>query len=154
MTRQELDKSIFMQKRPTKPDFKSDAPQFVSTELSSGQWKDDYPVGLPGEAVYFDIKGEITQNQIGCAAKKIIGKKSTTHFIKWCMAGPDKGHPLNPYSIYFRNGDDVRVEPRRGQLRYEFIKVSESAFVNYLTFLKSRIYIFCLNSEREVLNGG
>jgi hypothetical protein len=144
MSKQELDDAIFRPKRKVKPGTKAGPPQFVSGEL---------PPEEQGEALCYDVQGRWTDNPNKCAAKRVSGKRGVRYFVKWCMEGPDKGHLLNPNSVYYRDGDDVKLEARRGQRRYEFKSVSETAFLSYLSFLETKIYRFCQNAEREILNG-
>lgn len=136
MSRKELDEAILRVERPTKPGFRVATPP-----------KDE------GETFCYDIQGRWTDDEEKCAAKRVQGRHGVTLFAKWCMEGPDKGHLLNPNSIYFREGDDVRLESRRGQRRYEFRKVSQTAFDNYISFLQTKTFRFCQAAEREILNG-
>lgn len=136
MSKKELDEAVFKMERPTKPGFK--------TEL---------PPEQKGTALCFDISGGLVADETRCAAKRVEGVRGPRYFVKFCTEGPDKGHVLNPYSVYFREGDDVRMEQRRGKLRYEFKLVSETAFHNYIRFLQTKLYAFCQNAEREILNG-
>jgi hypothetical protein len=136
MSKKDLDDATFQFQRSSPP------PAFVT------------PPEQEGEALCFNVQGEWTEDSQKCAAKRVNGVKGPRYFIKWCTDGPDKGHPLNPYSVYFREGDDVRLEAKRGKLRYEFKLVSQSAFSSYLRFLKTKKYTHCQETEREVLNGG
>lgn len=143
MSKKELDDAIFHMKRPERPGFKAGPPQFVSTGV---------PATEEGEALCFDIAGNWTADQKRCAAKSVKGIRGTRFFVKFCTDGPDKGHLLNPYSIYFREGDDIALVPRRGQAKYEFRTCSQAAFENYLQFLKTKTFVFCQRAEREILN--
>lgn len=144
MSKQELDDAIHRFERPSKPGFKVGPPRYVSKDL---------PFKEQGESLCFDVRGVWTADQERCAAKRVKTNRGIHYFVKWCLEGPDKGHLLNPYSIYFREGDDIKMEQRRGRLRYEFKQVSETAFNNYIKFLQTKLYALCQAAEREILNG-
>lgn len=138
MSRKELDQAIHRVDRTALP-----VP--TSPEL---------PPNQQGDTVCYDTQGLVAADDINCAAKFVKDRFGRVrHFVKWCLEGPDKGHLLNPYSIYYRDGDDRREAARRGQRRYEFKPVTESAFNHYLRFLKTRTYVFCQAAEREILDG-
>lgn len=137
MSKKDLDAAIHRFDRSSEPEFRPEPPPSEQ-----------------GDAVCFDIKGQWTPSETKCAAKHINGQRGERFFVKFCLDGPDKGHLLNPYSVYFRDGDDVAIATRRGKLRYEFRQVSKTAFQNYIHFLKTRTYSYCQQAEREVLNGG
>lgn len=144
MSKKKLDNSVFRFERSKKIGFKSGPVQYVSREL---------PPEEKGEAICFDIAGQWTDDEDKCAAKRVTSKRGPRYFIKWCLDGPDKGHPLNPYSVYFKEGDEKRMDPRRGGKRYEFKVVTENIFNMYLGFLKTKMAFYCQAVEREVLNG-
>ena len=144
MSKKELDESILKIEKPPKVGLKMGTPQYVSKPI---------PLDQQGEALCFDIKGVYTLDDNKCAAKIVkTPKNGANHFIKWCKEGPDKGHLLNPCSLYFREGDDVKMEPRRGELRFEFRRVSEVTFSYYLKFLQTKIYYYCQQAEKEILD--
>jgi hypothetical protein len=144
MSKKELDKATFRFDRPSKPGFKTGPPLFVTNEMPANQL---------GESLCFDTKGEWTKELEKCAAKRVQSSHGIHYFAKWCLEGPDKGHLLNPFSIYFREGDDVKMEQRRGRLRYEFRQVTEAVFNNYINFLKTKLYKYCQAAEGEILDG-
>lgn len=145
MSKKEMDAALFRFERPTQPGFKAGPAQYVNTPL---------PPEQQGEAVCFDLSGQWTNDEKKCAAKRVADKsRQARFFIKWCLDGPDKGHPLNPYSIYFKEGDENRMDPRRGRQRYEFKVVTENVFNLYISFLKTKMASYCQAAEREILNG-
>lgn len=144
MSRKEVDEAIFTFERPNnKGGFKTGPPRFVSTEL---------PPEQQGESLCFDIWGQLTKDERGCAAKKVTKSKNVRYFAKWGTSGSNKGHLLNPNSLYFTEGDEKRVESRRGGMLYEFKLISETAFHNYVKFLQTKTFVFYQAAEREILN--
>jgi hypothetical protein len=77
----------------------------------------------------------------------------TEYFIKFATTGPGVGRILNPWGIYFTPGDEFKFEKQMGRKRYEFSKVSQNVFENYIKFLETRNTRYILNAEREVKNG-
>lgn len=144
MPKIDFDGAIF--RRPDKPITKETrrTPAFVNGAMPKDQ---------VGVAFCCDIKGEPTDNEQSAACKRVTLENKVSYFIKFAVEGPDRGHMLNPYSIYYREGDDTRIEARRGSMRYEFKKVDEKAFNLYVRFLTSKIGAFRHDAERMVLNG-
>ena len=101
----------------------------------------------------YDKSGRVTPDENRCAAKKITGRDGDKYYAKWCLEGPDRGHLLNPCSIYYNDGDDMKMESHRGTRRYEFRKLSKKGFDSYITFLTTKIFSHCQAAERDVLHG-
>lgn len=119
-------------------------PMFVSGQL---------PAEQQGETLGFNLSGEWTSNTNRMVCKRVSADEREAFFVKFAVEGPDRGHMLNPYSIYFREGDDVRIEARRGSMRYEFKRVTKEAFELYLKFLKTKTTSYRTAAERLALNG-
>lgn len=110
------------------------------------------PEDEKGEPVCFDLNGEWTEDRNKAACKIIYTDGIAVHYVKFATEGPDRGHMLNPYSIYYREGDDTRIEARRGTMRYEFRKVNKEAFDLYVISLKKKIPGYRIEAERKATN--
>jgi hypothetical protein len=144
MPKSDFDDAVFRQPPRQTPDKAKRKPSFVNGALPKDQ---------EGVSFCINIKGDHTDNEGVAACKRVTNGSVVTHFVKFAVDGPDRGHMLNPYSIYFREGDDTRIEARRGSMRYEFKRVTEQAFNLYVKFLSTKIGAYRLDAERMVLNG-
>lgn len=138
------DEFIYRQPPKDKPEPGKRKPSFVNGAL---------PAAEQGQSLCFDSKGEHTEDERSAACKRVTKGSAVTYFVKFATEGPDRGHMLNPYSIYYVPGDNTRIEARRGSMRYEFKKVTEPAFKLYVKFLATKIGAYRLDAERMVLNG-
>jgi hypothetical protein len=143
MPKSDYDGAIFRVDPKTRKS-KTRDPKFVADQLPEAQ---------KGDVIAFNIKGEITSDAEKAACKWVVKSTSTNWFAKFATEGPDRGHLLNPFSIYYREGDDTRIEARRGSMRYEYKNVSEQAFNLYLKFLQTKIGAYRIDAERLVVNG-
>lgn len=103
--------------------------------------------------IHFDARGDYSPSSVGCVAKRVQTERTDGFYVLFGTAGPDQGRMLNPMGLYFDPADLHREDVRRGRARYEFKKVSESAFKDYLRFLQTRTEAFLRNAERQVLDG-
>jgi hypothetical protein len=86
------------------------------------------------------------------AMRKLFGNGHVEFFVKFATAGPDVGHMLNPWGLYFQPGDEVRYEKTMGRKRYEFKKVTDQVFDLYIQFLKTRNERQLRHAEKESIN--
>ncbi len=142
MPKSDYDEAVFRQ--PPRDKKKKPHPGYVEPVL---------PAEQSGETFAFDTAGKPTTNNRVASCKTVKKGAVTNYFVKYATDGPDKGHMLNPYSIYYREGDDTRIEARRGSMLYEFRKVPEVCFALYLKFLTSKISAYRIDAERAVSNG-
>jgi hypothetical protein len=111
------------------------------------------PEEQAGDVLCVDIRGNVTDSPTKAAAKQVTKDDRKTYFVKFAVDGPDRGHMLNPYSIYYKEGDDQATASRRGSMQYEFKAVTEQVFTLYCQFLTKRIGSYRLEAERLVING-
>lgn len=103
--------------------------------------------------VSYDKNGIETSDHNAGFACMAISDNITRYMVKFGNSGQDKGHLLNPYSVYYKAGDETRLDKRRGVRYFEYKNVSENVFVLYLRFLRTQTQSYRLAAEKEILNG-
>ena len=135
---------------PAKP---VEAPKSKTTFLD-GSKANKEPVAKKPVEFYYTMGATHTEDENGAMAKKVVYSNGKTEFfVKFATAGAGVGRMLNPWGVYYNVGDEHKYEKTMGRKRYEFRKVSEVVFNNYLKFLETRNERHILNAERESVNG-
>lgn len=105
-------------------------------------------------SIAYVIGAAISDDEQRAFAKKVINPSGvTTFYVKFATAGSNTGRMLNPWGLFYQEGDESRYEKQMGRYRYEYQKVSEGVFNSYLHFLKTRSERHLLHAEREAVNG-
>jgi hypothetical protein len=102
--------------------------------------------------VGFDLKGLPTDDADSFAAKRVEAERGTRHYVKFSTSGSDIGRMLNPFGLYFSQNVLRHDEAKTGRPRYEFKRVPEPAFREYVRFLQTRVESHLRNAERMVLD--
>lgn len=118
------------------------------------------PIGYSGavpppaaaKAILFDDRGGCTESEEDAVAMRAETGRGVSYHVKFSTGGPDIGHMYNPVGLYFRPAEAKRYQAKTGRARYEFRRVPERAFGDYLQFLRSRTESFLRNAERQVLD--
>lgn len=88
---------------------------------------------------YFDRNGKECEENISVAKFN----SNNFYYIKYTVEGREKGLVFNPYSIYFREGDDTRRKEM-----YSFKRIKKEGFELYILFLQTRNSSYRLKLER------
>lgn len=72
-------------------------------------------------------------------------------FIKKATSGPESGHLLNPFSIWYDETVKKSENPRMGKEVIQYQKVNENCFNLYLRFLETRNLAHYRNAERALI---
>lgn len=100
---------------------------------------------------YYDQNGGFMVSEVGGPAyAKHDGKY---YYIKKCTAGANAGNFANPYGATYNPREFTAYDSHSGRNYYEYAKVSENVFNDYLKFLQSRNQSHYLNAQREYKNG-
>jgi len=86
----------------------------------------------------YDWSGrEIDPSCSDCVARRTVVEKTgvTKHFVRVCRRGIDTGTFYNPQ--VHPKAELIRSDGHTGRMRYDFTEVSQAAFDNYLSFLKT-----------------
>lgn len=79
-----------------------------------------------------------------CAAKI----EGDTYFLKMATGGQCAGQFYNPYNPFFQPSEENRFNSLKGKPFYEFIRVNEEVFNDYLLFLQTRNQTWLKHAER------
>ncbi len=131
--------AIFVRPTKSKPIIATPNPTFSST----GQ----LPKSTTATTL-FDCNGNITKDP----AKGFCKVVNDEHYIKYGTYGASKNSLLNPYSMYYKTDDENRAQPQRGSMLFEYTRVSEECFNNYMAFLQTKINSYFVNAERLIRN--
>jgi hypothetical protein len=100
----------------------------------------------------FDINGQFSDDPNRVVAKRVQSSERVRCYVLTGTTGTDAGRLLNPYGLYFDENDISRFHAQKGRARYEFRRVSEPAFEDYMRFLRTRIESHLRSAERSVLD--
>jgi hypothetical protein len=100
-----------------------------------------------GQKMCYGIDLEIVEDGPRSFAKIDNGK----HFIKKATSGPESGHFLNPFSIWYDQTCKKSENPRMGKEVIQYQKVNPTCFNLYLRFLETRNLAHYRNAERALI---
>lgn len=103
-------------------------------------------------ALGFDLSGQYSEDDGKVVAKRVESGGGVRCYVLSSTTGTDAGRLMNPYGLYFDENDISRFHAQKGRARYEFRRVSEDAFEDYLRFLRTRIESHLRSAERRVLD--
>jgi hypothetical protein len=109
-----------------------------------------------GKYYTLDAIEQAKNNDTSYAKTSVLSqaKDITTYWVKRATSGPEAGHLLNPLSPNYTDGvDNKRTEARLGKKRYEYTQVTESVFIAYLHFLRTRNELYYRQADREAYHG-
>lgn len=150
MSRKEIEESQqrFVRAKPPEP--KRGKPIYIDNANVN---QNNLPHNEPIE-FHFKESGRLTEDTVGSyAMKREYPNGRKEYYVKFATAGSGVGRMLNPWGVYYKDGDDVKYEKTMGRKRYEFKKVQENIFDSYMNFLRTRNERYILVAEREVNNG-
>ncbi len=74
-----------------------------------------------------------------------------TYYVRTGTSGPEAGHLLNPWSMYYVAGvTNAKMENAKGTRTFEFRKVSKACFDMYVSYLETRNERFYRQAERSL----
>jgi hypothetical protein len=100
-----------------------------------------------GEKKCYGIDLEIVEDGNRAFAKI----ENNKYFIKKATSGPESGHFLNPFSIWYDQTCRKNENPRMGKEIIQYQKVNSTCFNLYLRFLETRNLAHYRNAERALI---
>ena len=145
-TDRDMDTGIFRPEKPSTPAFSRRKPIIL------GEGSVTAPVA-GSLVVNFDVNGRPTDNTDRIFARSTVSEGKSKFEIKAGTSGPNQNKFADPLGMYFTL-DDLLINNRRGgKALYEFVRVSQTAFDDYIHYLQRRDAEFLRRSERSSLDG-
>ena len=145
MSKQEVEDSKQIVVPAQKPEYNRGKTTFLD-----GIKVNEVPALQKPAELFYDSRGNLTENSVKSMAKKIFYKSGAQDcFVKFATAGVNTGKMLNPWGPSYNTGDEFKYEKTMGRFRYEFRKVSSLVFDLYIRFLETKNERHLLNAERE-----
>lgn len=94
--------------------------------------------------MYYGVDGKQKKESDSTYAKC----ENDNYFIRFCTYGSNIGKMLNPWNMFYQNGDDTKFNTEKGCRLYEYKKVDKNTFDLYVDFLNTRNQRQVLAAER------
>lgn len=107
------------------------------------------PVTLPGEGIG-EYGNAVDPSSNVCYARKIADPETgkSVFLIRRANSGHDAGHFLNPRSPFYNEGDERRIQARKGKRLFEFVRVTQEQYDYYIKFLQTGNIAWLRAAER------
>lgn len=113
----------------------------------------ELPPDTARSTLYLDKDGKAISTEAGAAAQCITEEGRSSHYVAVAAAGSNRGSVYNPVSVYAKTDDLGGQEAVSGRKNYEFKRVTEAVFTQYVDFLQSKVPSLYREVERAVFNG-
>lgn len=100
---------------------------------------------------FYGMQGkQHTQDTDEVFAKKVWNGRYFHFYVRHATSGPEAPHLMNPYGVHYVEGDHKHMHNHTGKRKYEYRKVSETAFNLYKLFLETGKQMYYRQADRAL----